>query len=217
MFQTPARYANWPSDQAQTLVNVGSNPTRAIIHAKGSRDHASAGHWRAPVAVTHPPIWALAVQLRPDAIRHFMARSAIGRLPGSQPGEEGSTPSRAALLARNSNDRVAELVDARASGARAFKAWEFDSPLGHLSVFTDLTQAGRRSVGPHEADFPVRFRGLGLRAGRCSAEFHMLGRCGSTPMPVTSADSRRPGRQTGKAASMRCWCVWVRLPSRPFG
>jgi hypothetical protein len=25
-----ARYANWPSGQAQTLVSVGSNPTRAM-------------------------------------------------------------------------------------------------------------------------------------------------------------------------------------------
>jgi hypothetical protein len=28
-FLDTARYANWPSGQAQTLVNVGSNPSRA--------------------------------------------------------------------------------------------------------------------------------------------------------------------------------------------
>ena len=32
---------------------------------------------------------------------------------------------------------------------------------------------------------PARYRGLGLRVGRCSAEFHTLGGGGSTPRPAT--------------------------------
>lgn len=32
---------------------------------------------------------------------------------------------------------------------------------------------------------------------------------------IASDRSKRPGRQTGKAASLRGWCLWVRLPPRP--
>jgi len=35
------------------------------------------------------------------------------------------------------------------------------------------------------------------------------------PLPGPALSPRRPGRQTGKAASLRGWCVWVRLPPRP--
>ncbi len=53
--QIPSRAPSWhgtpsrQSGQAQTLVLVGSTPSRA------TRINASAGHWRAQVAVTHPP------------------------------------------------------------------------------------------------------------------------------------------------------------------
>ena len=57
----------------------------------------------------------------------------------------------------------------------------------------------------------VRLSPRRLRVGRCSAETHNLGLLGSTPRPATSSP---PGRQTGKAASPRDWCLWVRLPPR---
>ena len=55
-------------------------------------------------------------------------------------------------------------------------------------------QAGRRPVGPHEADFPVRVRGLGLRAGRCSAESHKLGGWVRLPCPQLVLTDGRVGK-----------------------
>jgi hypothetical protein len=65
---TMARYANRQSGQVQTLVIVcgfNSHP----CHCKNNEQNASAGHWRAQVAVTHPPL-ALQVQLLPDALKN---------------------------------------------------------------------------------------------------------------------------------------------------
>jgi hypothetical protein len=45
---------------------VGSTPTRAS--PSGTGWNASAGHWRAQVAVTHPPFGVLQVQLLPGAL-----------------------------------------------------------------------------------------------------------------------------------------------------
>ncbi len=99
----------------------------------------------------------------------------------------------------------------------AFGYWRFNSVPTHSGCDLDIFQAGGCSIGPHKADFPVRVRGLGLflRAGRRSAEPHKLG--GWVRLPCPQLDEvQRPGRQTGKAAGMRCRCVWVRLPSRPL-
>ena len=63
---TTARYANRQSGQPQTLVIVcGFNS-----HPCHWNENASAGHWRAQVAVTHPPP-ALQVQLLPDALKNM--------------------------------------------------------------------------------------------------------------------------------------------------
>src|SRR5437868_1701183 len=53
--------------------------------------------------------------------------------------------------------RVAELVDARASEARAPEAWEFESPPGDSTLF----QAGRCPVGPHKPGVPGSIPGPG--------------------------------------------------------
>lgn len=55
--------------------------------------------------------------------------------------------------------RVAELVDARASDARAPEAWEFESPPGDS---TPSRRAGARP-GLISPACPARYRGLGLR------------------------------------------------------
>ncbi len=70
-------------------------------------------------------------------------------------------------------------------------SWRFKSVPMHSVMSTHFHpfQAGGCSIGPHKADFPVRVRGLGFS---------------------------RPGRQIGKAASSRGWCLWVRIPPRPL-
>jgi hypothetical protein len=95
----------------------------------------------------------------------------------------------------------------------AFGLWRFNSVPTHFHASGEHSQAGGSPVGPHEADFPVRVRGLGF-----------CGRAGAQPSFIRSEDGfnsharnprfDRPGRQTGKAASSRSWCVWVRLPPR---
>jgi hypothetical protein len=74
-----ARYANWQSGQAQILVTAGSTPACAICFA-------SAGHWRAQVAVTHPPS-GIAGSTPVRRIKHCDAcsdyRPALGCRPGS--------------------------------------------------------------------------------------------------------------------------------------
>ena len=71
-----------------------------------------------------------------------------------QAGDTGSNPVRATHDDRQpTTDNLQlttkwwNLVDTRRSERRAFAAWEFDSPLGHL-------QAGRRPTGPHKAGPP---------------------------------------------------------------
>ena len=104
--------------------------------------------------------------------------------------------------------RVAELVDARASEARAPEAWEFESPPGDCNHVS--RRAGARPALIRPA-CPARYRGLGLRVGRCSAEFHTLGGGGSTPRPAT-VGVHWHGTLTGIAARSRAWCLWVRIP-----
>ena len=66
---------------------------------------------------------------------------------------------------------------------------------------------------------PDRHRGLGLRVGRCSTQFHKLGGCGSTPIPAMAAASidgtvrklaERPRPPFGRCPEPRD--LWVRLP-----
>lgn len=56
-------------------------------------EHASAGHRRAPVAVTHPPSGCAGST--PARRTLTMARSSNGRMLGPQPGDAGSIPVRA--------------------------------------------------------------------------------------------------------------------------
>jgi hypothetical protein len=95
------------------------------------------------VAVTHPPVRALAVQLRPGALEGWTRKD----------GPFGY--------------RQATWFSARRGG--------FDSLTGYSQTGHSL--AGRRPVGPHEADFPVRVRGLGL-----------CGRAGARPSFIRSED-----------------------------
>ena len=86
------RYAIWQRGEAQTIVFCGfnSHPCHWIVYIARAisvceifviaNENASAGHWRAQVAVTHPPS-ALQVQLLPDALvkgKRKSARSSIG-------------------------------------------------------------------------------------------------------------------------------------------
>jgi hypothetical protein len=52
-----------------------------------------------------------------------------------------------------------------------------------------------------------------MRVSRSLSGTHNPGLLGSTPRPAMSLP---PCRQTGKAASLRGWCLWVRLPPRRF-
>ena len=54
---------------------------------------------------------------------------------------------------------MAELVDARASDARAPEAWEFESPPGDSTPL----QAGRCPAGPHKPGVPGSIPGPGTR------------------------------------------------------
>jgi hypothetical protein len=83
-----AEYANRQSGQAQTLVIDCGFDSRLC-------DYASAGHWRAQVAVTHPHCCAGSTPAR----RTDMARWSIGsRTPASHAGGRGSIPLRATGL-----------------------------------------------------------------------------------------------------------------------
>lgn len=142
---------------------------------------ASAGHWRAQVAVTHPP-----------------------------PGLTGSTPAR----------RTQQLMAPSSTGKdTTLSRWRrgFDSRRGYCSLCSDRRVAEWQTREPQVLvpvlGVGVRVSPRRLREGRCSAESHKLGVLGSTPRPATLS-SESPGRQTGKAASLRGWCLWVRLPLR---
>ena len=63
-------------------------------------------------------------------------------------------------LLHGTTRRVAELVDARASDARAPEAWEFESPPGDSTL-----QAGRCPAGPHKPGVPGSIPGPGTAGG----------------------------------------------------
>jgi len=100
-------------------LSVGSTPTRA------TETFASAGHWRAQVAVTHPPS---GIAGSTPARRTDTARSSIGS--GRQP----LTLEGRVRFPHGSLDHFDQVVEWQARDAQNVvpsTAWEFDSPLGH--------------------------------------------------------------------------------------
>ncbi len=84
------------------------------------------------------------------------------RIPDPRSGEAGSTPARATERPSGATGRRATL---RTS---CRKAWEFDSPLGHL----DIAGAAGAQLAPIRPVRPVRYRGLQLRVGVGSTGSH---------------------------------------------
>jgi hypothetical protein len=123
----------------------------------------------------------------PAHLRHgpFVYRH---RIPDPRSGEAGSTPARAA-----EHDQVVELVDTRRSERRALKAWEFDSPLGHM----EFKIADFRFQIEHggEPDTQIRNHKSEIRnpsrVGQCSARPHKPGPPGATPGPATTGYANR--------------------------
>ncbi len=101
---------------------------------------------------------------------------------------------------------MAELVDARASEARAPEAWEFESPPGD-QLIGDVSIPGEAGaqLAFIRPTCPARYRGLGLRVGRCSAEFHTLG---ATPEGFPPGSTPRPA--TVRCSSMARYANWHR-------
>ena len=115
-----ARYAIGKAAKLKPSCFVGSTPTRPT----GS--HASAGHWRAQVAVTHPPSGAMQVQLLPDALTGpFVYRLEDTGPSSRKDGFDSHTGYLAKWWNRQTHD---------AQNVAPAKAWEFDSPLGHCGV-----------------------------------------------------------------------------------
>jgi hypothetical protein len=154
---------------------VGSTPTRATrggrigwcssrrpvkplpssCEAEGGRFDSFTTHWRFS---DHGPF----------VYRH--------RTPVPQAGEARSIPAR-------TTPRLA-----------GWRNWQKRGPQKHVpprrgsSNLPPATQLSRRAgarPGLISPACPARYRGLGLRVGRCSAEFHTLGGGGSTPRPAT--------------------------------
>ena len=128
------------------------------------------------MAVTHPPS-GCAGSTPARRTRHgsFVYRY---RTLAPQAGKAGSIPARAA----EQHDQVVELADTRRSERRALEAWEFDSPLGHWHI-AGAAGAQLAFIRPVR---PVRYRGLQLRVGQCSAGPHKPGPPGATPGPATT-------------------------------
>ena len=102
-----ARYANWQSGQAQTLVNCGFDS-----RLRHCTKYASVGHRQAQVAVTHPPSgFAGSTPARRTAIQHgpFVYRF---RTLAPQARRAGSIP------ARVTDGQVVQLEDTRRSERR---------------------------------------------------------------------------------------------------
>ena len=140
--------------------------------------------------------------------RHGTQTGKAARL---KPGDSvGSTPTRAT---HRTARRVAELVDARASEARAPEAWECDSPPGDGIL---SRRAGARP-GLISPACPARYRGLGLAGGPVPgrASYARRRRFDS---PTRNCRYSRHGTLTGIAATTTlravpgAWCLWVRIP-----
>lgn len=115
------------------------------------QQHASAGHWRAQVAVTHPPRGCAGST--PARRTDNTARSSNGRIPGPQPGDAGSTPVRATY------GEVVESVDTRRSERRA-RQGRGSSTLPFVTRRAGAAGAQLALIRPVS---PVRYRGLQLK------------------------------------------------------
>ncbi len=104
---------------------------------------------------------------------------------------------------------MAELVDARASDARAPEAWEFDSPPGD-----SILQAGRCPAGPHKPGVPGSIPGPGTAGGPVlgRVSYARRRRFDSPTRNCSVFLNRWHGTLTGIAARSRAWCLWVRIP-----
>ena len=145
ILRNEARYANWPSGQAQILVSAGSNPARAI---GGDEDE------------------------EPSCVGWALASPGGCNPPAFGPWRFNSVPTHSLSLRQEDGPfgyRQATWFSARRGG--------FDSLTGYSTMWNDHSQAGGSPVGPHEADFPVRVRGLGL-----------CGRAGARPSFISSED-----------------------------
>jgi hypothetical protein len=161
---------------------VGSTPTRAtrgwssrVVFLTAACKAVAFKLWggRRKVQLLHHP---LAVLDRGP----FVYRQ---RTLAPQAGEAGSTPARTTgRLAGWRNGRRAGLRSTcpRGVGVRVSPRRLMDR-CGHARF---PGEAGARLAFMRPIR-PARYRGLGLRVGRCSAEFHTLGGGGSTPRPAT--------------------------------
>jgi hypothetical protein len=118
--------------------------------------HASAGHWRAQVAVTHPPSGCAGST--PARRTDNMARSSSGRMRDPHSRGTGSIPVRVTDTAKWRNWYTRD-----AQNVVSLRACEFDSRLGYLIAGA----AGAQPVCPnfHKAGGPARYRDLQLDAG----------------------------------------------------
>src|SRR5690242_16313930 len=108
------------------------------------------GGGRRKVRLLHHPLPALGSR--------FVRQSAQDTSPSSW---RGGFDSRTDHF---STRRVAELVDARASEARAPEAWEFESPPGDWPVGdVDFPGEAGARLALMRPVRPARYRGLGLR------------------------------------------------------
>ena len=169
-----ARYANPAERRSSNLRGCGFDSLPCYL-----KQHASAGHWRAQVAVTHPPSGCGGST--PSRRTDNMARSSSGqgcetlilatwvRFP------YGS-------LTTIQHSQVAELVDTRRSERRARKACEFDSRLGYLTL--QVRQVSNRLSYGRCARLDTETCNL-TRVGQCSSRPHKPGLPGATPGPAT--------------------------------
>jgi hypothetical protein len=145
-----------PCRSAVEIAALSRRRTRVQIPS-GTLKNASAGHWRAQVAVTHPgqpcagstparcTAWPVRLSVQDDSLSRCKGGfdSRTGHCRRLKPAT--TWPGGGIWKTRRSQKPVPE------------RAWEFKSPPGHFSC----RRAGR-SAGPHKAGVPVRSRGLQL-------------------------------------------------------
>ena len=194
-----ARYANRQSGEAQTFVTAGSTPACATGTTCVGWASASPSDCKSLATgfVGSTPA------RRTDERGPFFYRF---RMPAPHAGEAGSIPARAAQATRPCGG----MADTRRSERRARRAWEFDSPLGHLYI----AGAAGAQLAPIRPVCPVRYRGLQLRVGVGSTGSGTDRRLVSLDRRVQLPDPPRPGTQIGIAARSRASCLWVQVPPR---
>ena len=145
-----------------------------------------------------------------------MARWSIGQ--GHQPltlKRRVRFPHGSLLPRRREVHEIAGWRNGRRAGLRSSSpwAWEFESPLGDWfsgnGKISQARQVSRRLfIRPVR---PARYRGLGLAGGP------VLGRVSYArrrwfDSPTRNLQCSWHGTQTGIAARLRVWCLWVRIP-----